>query len=74
MSWRDISMEDRKQFLEEVDIDLGLRQQYGIKTYGNTFIGDPLEHAWQEMLDGLFYIWIAKRERGDKEKVVQKPY
>ena len=24
------------------------------------FVGDPLDHSWEEILDAAFYIWQAK--------------
>ena len=39
--------------------------------YGDSFVGDPLEEAREELVDGLFYIAAALEEREAlKERIV----
>ena len=60
--WRHISENDRANFLGDVVASMAERQRGGEEKYGNEFRGDPLSQAWEELLDGLFYIWIAMRK------------
>mgnify|MGYP001559256004 CR=1 FL=1 len=59
--WRTVSAEDRDSFLNNVKSSLAHRQREGEVKYGNQFIGDPIQHAWEELLDALFYIWVVQR-------------
>ena len=59
--WRHVP--SRQPFLDDVALALAERQQMGVRRFGTDFHGDPLDHAWQEQLDSLYYIWIAKKER-----------
>ena len=34
------------------------------------FVGDPLAHSWEEILDAAFYIWQAKRERDELKRQI----
>ena len=67
MTWRHLERHDRNDFLIEVGKSLAARQQVGERTYGNEFQGEPLDHAWEELLDALFYVWIAKRRQKEIE-------
>lgn len=69
--WRHISENDRANFLGDVVASMAERQRKLVwqkgreverEKYGNEFRGDPLSQAWEELLDGLFYIWIAMRK------------
>ena len=64
MSWRSISEDERENFLIEVDLKLSSRQKMGEDTYGNEFKGDPLTQLEEELLDALFYVFMARKERG----------
>ena len=63
--WRAIDVAARLEFVDDVHQGLTERQLVGHNTFGDTFQGDPLQHAWEELLDGLFYIWVAKKERSN---------
>ena len=43
------------------------RTQFGIEKYGEQFRGDPLQHLEDELLDALFYIYIAKEQAFDEK-------
>ena len=59
--WRNISADDRLDFINEVQNRLTLRQHQGRETYGDTFAGDPLDHAEEELIDCLFYVHMARK-------------
>ena len=64
--WRVVGTMQRVDFADEVIIALKQRAKEGERKYKSSsigFQGDPLQHAWEEALDALFYIWYAKRER-----------
>lgn len=66
--WRVVGSVQRTDFPYDVHIALKKRAEDGERKYKSSsvgFQGDPLEHAWEEALDALFYIWYAKRERND---------
>ena len=42
------------------------RAQVGRAEYGQTFQGDPLDHAIEEALDILFYLYQMRRRRNAK--------
>lgn len=62
-SWRDLNPDVRRQFLDFVTVAEARRQLQGRAKYGDAFAGDPLDQAMEEMLDGVFYVWMAKREK-----------
>ena len=64
--WRSMGVGDKSVFLAEVRDSLYKRWEVGREKYRSDihgFQGDPLEHAWEETLDQLFYIYMARRER-----------
>ena len=61
--WRNLEPPNRDEFLEWMSAEMCRRQAHGEATYGNRFQGDPLVHLQEELLDGLFYCWMAMRER-----------
>jgi hypothetical protein len=63
MDWRTIDTAEREQYLSEVSAAIAARTELGHERYGTEFQGDPLEQAWEEALDLLFYLWVEKRKR-----------
>ena len=62
--WRDCSPNVWEDFRADVVKGLKGRQEYGAKKYsGGLFQGEPLDHAWEEALDLLFYLWKSKLQR-----------
>ena len=61
--WRSLDPETRQKWMADVVRSLQERATLGKLQYGETFQGDPLLHAWNELLDGLLYIWVAMRQR-----------
>ena len=51
-----------KKFTADVARDMQRRRQFGIQKYGPEFVGDPLEHLYEELLDALFYVYMSKRK------------
>ena len=41
------------------------RMNQGLAKYGNRFVGDPLVHLEEELLDALHYLRAARRERAE---------
>ena len=62
-NWRDLPVETRYEYEEWCRNQTTERQVLGRETYGDTFQGDPLEHAAEKAFDLPFYIWQAKRQR-----------
>ena len=62
-AWRTLGDLDREDFLVWVDSRSKQRQGLGRKVYGDTFQGDPLDHAIEEALDLLFYLWVERRRQ-----------
>ena len=65
VSWRHTEPQERKEFIVAVIEDLAKRQAVGVERFGTEFQGDPIEHAWEELLDGLYYLWKARKERAE---------
>jgi hypothetical protein len=69
--WRNI--DNRPEFLLWVEKELSSRQAYGEHLFGNLFHGDPLQHAFEELLDALFYLWMARKKMEELELWVSYP-
>lgn len=61
--WRQLSLKDRTEIVRDITRAATRKYEAGAREYGNTFQGDPLAHLEEELLDGLFYVQMAKRER-----------
>lgn len=61
--WRDLSGEQRWEFVHEQSGRMMQRYKVGAIEYGDTFQGDPLDHLEEELMDALFYCWTARRQR-----------
>lgn len=65
-NWRSMTIADYDQFLEWVDTNTLNRWNLGKERYQSDvkgFQGDPIDHAIEEMFDGLLYLWMAKRRQ-----------
>lgn len=60
-AWRKLGDTERIEFLSWVQNRTASRNQEGRIAYGDVFVGDPVEHAIEEALDLLFYLWVASR-------------
>lgn len=64
MSWRDRTGKERSEFFDWAAdrIRSGIRR--GKKSYpDDTFEGDPLDQAIEEVTDTLFYLYYIKRKQ-----------
>ena len=62
--WRKLTQEDRDDFKEWLLVGLEVATERGVKSYPvPVFQGDPLRHVTEELIDGLFYVFYALRER-----------
>ena len=61
-SWRRLDILDRGEFVSWVLTYCEARGEKGKEQYGTQFIGDPVSHAIEEILDLLFYLWMIKRK------------
>lgn len=61
--WRDLSIEERQKYEKWIIEETITRQTVGRLKYGDEFQGDPLQHLKEELLDALFYCWVAMRQR-----------
>ena len=72
ITWREIPSDDRNIFFDWVLEETIRKNQVGHETYGDTFAGDPLIHLAEELLDGLFYVYAAFRQRQALEVAAQE--
>ena len=66
MNWRTLTWEVREQFLAELTTEIRERQKLGVRQYGAEFQGEPLQQAWEEALDLVFYLWIERLRRNNE--------
>ena len=66
-AWRQISGADRTMYADTMRSLLLERGEAGVAKYGSDFVGDPLVHLVEELLDSLFYAWVAQRERAAED-------
>lgn len=59
--WRDFPLTD---YTSKMYNDVFERAWHGREEHGPGFKGEPLEHAWQEMLDLAYYLFTAQRQFG----------
>jgi hypothetical protein len=62
--WRALPVQTRLEFIRDVVDGITARQSVGHNEHGDTFVGEPLQHAWEEQMDAAFYIWVAARRQG----------
>ena len=72
ITWREIPSDDRNIFFDWVLEETIRKNQAGQEIYGDTFAGDPLIHLAEELLDGLFYVYVAFRQRQALEVAAQE--
>ena len=63
--WRRLSDLDRRLIADEVHRKTLARYLTGGQRRGNLYAEDPLEESDEEMIDGLFYNELARRERAE---------
>lgn len=69
--WRRQQLEDKQEYQTWVNYNIQKRWAVGIKRYQSDikgFIGDPIDQAIEECFDALFYLWMAKRQRDNKQE------
>lgn len=57
--WRNFTLND---YCAKMSSDVFDRAWEGRKEHGPGFKGEPLDHAWQEMLDLAYYLYAAQRQ------------
>ncbi len=62
-NWREIDEKDIKEFVDNITKEFIERREVGIKKYGKTFVGEPVRHQYEELLDALFYNWAISQEK-----------
>ena len=66
--WRSMEPKDQMEFMACLDISLRSRWERGEAKYDSAlqgFQGNPLDHAIEEALDLVLYLWMAKRQKGE---------
>ena len=66
--WRDYSLDD---YIDEIAADFRTRANEGIKRYGKSFVGDPLDCLEEEILDSLFYVKTLRRKISTDEDIIK---
>lgn len=61
--WRRLDDDALDDYYAWVAGALRERAALGRRRYGQTFQGDPLDHAVEETLDLLFYLYQMRRQR-----------
>ena len=72
-AWRRMESADRIDFINWAINNLNGRWDKGDDKYdsGQTgFKGDPIDHAIEEALDLLVYLWVAKSEKLYREEKI----
>ena len=62
-SWRNLDGTARADLQNQIAVDMRNRYRQGRREYGDTFQGDPIDHAYEEAIDAVFYLAMAKRQR-----------
>ncbi len=66
--WRSLDIPDRLEFHAWVGQKMVEALRRGADSYPEpVFQGDPLDHAIEEAVDLLFYLFYIKRQREDSE-------
>ena len=61
-TWRELQHE-REDFFAWASRMLRFKVMAGAKIHGDVFEGDPLDHAIEEALDLMFYLWMEKQKQ-----------
>ena len=64
---------DNREIGKELMEALQKRMDFGIEKYGPKFVGDPLQHLEEELMDALFYIYAIKKQRRMLQNVLPAP-
>ena len=73
LEWRNVDRKIYNEFFEWIRHNQEIRMEGGLAKYKSEelgFQGDPLHHALEEILDALFYIFYAMRQRSAMETKV----
>lgn len=70
--WRSLDATDRWQFREWFRIEMDFQDLKGVEKYHSDqpvpkFVGNPLQHAKEEALNLLFYLWMEERRQNDND-------
>lgn len=60
--WRSVDAGTIDAFVKHIGDTARERSEYGVCKYGSEFVGEPLAHLEEELLDALFYLYIARRK------------
>jgi len=72
--WRSLTDDDRHEFWQWLSRETQIASARGKESYPEPlFQGDPLTHAAEELIDGLFYVFYAKRQL-EEERANRPPY
>lgn len=64
--WRQMQQQDAEEFFAWVTAGINQRWLKGMETYESHlsgFKGNPIDHAIEEVLDLVLYLWIEKRKQ-----------
>lgn len=61
--WRQLDQKQRVAIAMEIGTQALIRYEKGAQEHGEQFIDDPLDQLETELLDGLFYVKMARRQR-----------
>lgn len=62
-AWRDLDEDKRYQMVLSLAKAMLARYEAGAVEHGEYFTDDPLDQLEQELMDGIFYVQMARRQR-----------
>ena len=69
--WKYHDETTQEQFVSDVARGLAARRAYAVEKYSTKidtwFAKGPLDEAWEETLDLLFYLWKARLQRTEEQ-------
>ena len=63
INWRKLTAQGRRNLAREIGEGAEHRLLWGMRTYGESFVGDPLDEIREEALDVLNYCEWSMRQR-----------
>ena len=70
INWRRLTAQGRRNLAREIGERAEHRLLWGMRTYGQSFVGDPVEEAKEEALDLQNYLcWIERQREAHIQRI-----